>query len=49
MSSSEYSSLAKFLKDNNVTAILSAKPAGQNILDSMPFDYVETSFGGDQD
>ncbi|CAB4165237.1 hypothetical protein UFOVP823_21 [uncultured Caudovirales phage] len=37
LTAAEATALAKFLKDNNVTAILGSTPAGKNVLDSLPF------------
>lgn len=41
LSAAEATALAKFLKDNNITAVISATPAGKNILDDLPFDVEE--------
>lgn len=33
----EITAIAKFLKDNNITALIGKSPAGKNLLKALPF------------
>jgi len=41
LTAAEATAVAKFLKDNNVTAIISASTPGKNILADLPFKTEE--------
>lgn len=43
LTAAEATAVAKFLKDNNVTAIIKASDTGQSILASLPFEVEEAT------
>lgn len=41
LTAAEATAVAKFLKDNNVTAVISASKTGKNLLSTLPFQTEE--------
>lgn len=41
LGAAEITAIAKFLKDNNITAVVAKSPAGRRALKALPFEHTD--------